>query len=300
MQIELIETFLDLCQTHSFNQTAERLGVTQSTISSRVKALEKLFDRRLFQRNRAGTALTTEGLRFEAHARALQLRWSEAKLAVRDVSSAAMNLRVGIQHDLAASRLNAWFAEFRALLPESRFYIEADFSEQMCTDVMSGQVDIALLYSPKPHPDLHFESIGEVSYRMISNEITSLDGIQTERYILGNYSPAFFQAHAALHPGLHGALISSGQNDTVAALLTSLNGTAYVLDRTAAELIATKAFQPVHGATTIQQTVYVAVHLRNRHRATYRRLTERLRDSFPPASRIGRSRAPTSGGGASA
>jgi DNA-binding transcriptional LysR family regulator len=40
MNIEQIETFLDLCDTRSFNQTAERLGVTQSTISGRVRALE--------------------------------------------------------------------------------------------------------------------------------------------------------------------------------------------------------------------------------------------------------------------
>ncbi len=33
MQIELIETFLDLMETGSFNRTADRLGVTQSTVS---------------------------------------------------------------------------------------------------------------------------------------------------------------------------------------------------------------------------------------------------------------------------
>ena len=40
MQIDLIDTFLDLCETRSFNRTADRLGVTQSTVSARVKTLE--------------------------------------------------------------------------------------------------------------------------------------------------------------------------------------------------------------------------------------------------------------------
>ena len=48
MQIELIDTFLDLCETKSFNQTAERLGVTQSTVSGRVKTLEASVGVRLF------------------------------------------------------------------------------------------------------------------------------------------------------------------------------------------------------------------------------------------------------------
>ena len=46
MQIELIETFLDLLETRSFNRTAERLGVTQSTVSGRVRALERMLGRR--------------------------------------------------------------------------------------------------------------------------------------------------------------------------------------------------------------------------------------------------------------
>ena len=60
MQPEQIETFLDLCQTRSFNRTAERLGVTQSTVSGRVAALEEVLEVRLFDRSRAGTALTPE------------------------------------------------------------------------------------------------------------------------------------------------------------------------------------------------------------------------------------------------
>ena len=55
MQIDLVETFLDLCETRSFNRTAERLGLTQSTVSGRVKALEAALDVRLFTRSRAGT-----------------------------------------------------------------------------------------------------------------------------------------------------------------------------------------------------------------------------------------------------
>ena len=41
MQIDLIDTFLDLCETRSFNQTAERLEITQSTVSARIKAFAR-------------------------------------------------------------------------------------------------------------------------------------------------------------------------------------------------------------------------------------------------------------------
>ncbi|EKD61788.1 MAG: Transcriptional regulator, LysR family, partial [uncultured bacterium] len=72
MQIELLDTFLDLVETRSFHRTAERLNVTQSTVSARVQTLEAAVGARLFTRSRAGTDLTTEGLRFESHARLLR------------------------------------------------------------------------------------------------------------------------------------------------------------------------------------------------------------------------------------
>ncbi|MGL4321877.1 MAG: LysR family transcriptional regulator, partial [Paracoccaceae bacterium] len=67
MQIELIDTFLDLVETRSFNRTAERLGITQSSVSGRVQALEAATGVRLFNRSRAGTDLSAEGVRFEPH-----------------------------------------------------------------------------------------------------------------------------------------------------------------------------------------------------------------------------------------
>jgi DNA-binding transcriptional LysR family regulator len=108
MNIEQIETFLDLCDTRSFNQTAERLGVTQSTISGRVRALETALNCRLLERSRAGTALTTEGLRFEPHARAMRLAWRDGVQDARGAGSAARTARIGIQHDLLGDSVADW------------------------------------------------------------------------------------------------------------------------------------------------------------------------------------------------
>jgi DNA-binding transcriptional LysR family regulator len=50
MHLDGIETFLDLIESRSFHLTAERLGITQSTVSSRVKTLEATLGSRLFVR----------------------------------------------------------------------------------------------------------------------------------------------------------------------------------------------------------------------------------------------------------
>ncbi len=62
MQIELLDTFLDLIETRSFHRTAERLHITQSTVSARVQALEAAVGGRLFTRSRAGHRTVHRGV----------------------------------------------------------------------------------------------------------------------------------------------------------------------------------------------------------------------------------------------
>lgn len=290
MQIELIETFLDLCQTQSFNKTAERLGITQSTVSGRIKALENNVGRRLFQRSRSGTALTTEGLRFEPHARALRHAWVTALHAARDTGIVGVTMRIGLQHDLVGGLISTLISQFRAALPDTVFFFEADYSSQMCLDLISGAQDIAVLYTPNAHPDLHFEALGEVSYTMVSNTARSLQDVTAETYILANYAPAFSHTHAAVLPSLTNVSLSLGQNAAMVDLLASLTGTAYVLRRSAEDLTAAGICHPVTDAPVITQPVFAGVNLRNRHRASYRRLIRQLNTQFAP-SRADRARA---------
>jgi len=281
MQIELVETFLDLCETHSFNRTAERLGVTQSTVSGRVKALEKTLGRRLFLRSRSGTSLTLEGIRFEPHARALRLNWSEALRATRDAGPTATTIRVGLQRDLTSPHIGDWVREFRAFLPDTSLYIEADFSAQMCSDLMQGALDVAVIYTPKPHPDLYFETLSEVRFRMISDVADTLAMVPRDSYVLAAICHAFERVHKSLHPALSSAAISCGQNSLVSAMLTALGGSGYVLEDTAEAMVATRRFAYVKKAPVIPQAVYSAIHLRNRRRSSHRKLIQLLGTHVP-------------------
>ena len=272
MQTDQIETFLDLVETRSFNRTAERMGVTQSTVSGRVQALEAAVGARLFSRSRAGTELTTEGLKFETHARALRHAWAEARRAVEGSGNAALHLRIGIQNDLAAGHIGDWLSEFRRTLPQCAFYIEPDYSNQMCADLSTGQLDFAVMYTPRALPDLHFTSLGDASYRLISSDGATRASLAPDRYIFANYAPAFDHAHRQALPEMTGAMLASGQNSAVISLLTTLGGAAFVLEETADALIDSGRFLAVADVPIINQPVYAATHLRHRTSALHRRL----------------------------
>jgi DNA-binding transcriptional LysR family regulator len=272
MQIDLLDTFLDLAETRSFHRTAEKLGITQSTVSARVAALEQAVGSRLFDRSRAGTDLTPEGRRFEPHARALRHEWNEAKRRIVVPQQAAHLVRLGIQNDLAALYLGDWVAGFRRAVPNTAFYIEPDYSNQMCADLLTGILDFAVMFSPKPHPDLHFESVGEVAYHMVSTEAATLAEVTPARFVFAHFSPAFEEMHRQVTPDLAAAPVSVGQSGSVVSLLLAMGGSGYVLERTAEDLVAAGRVRKVADAPVLRQPVFAALHIRHRIAPLHRRL----------------------------
>lgn len=281
MHPDQIATFLDLAETGSFHRTAERQGLTQSTVSARIAALESALGTPLFSRSRAGAALTTDGLKFAPHARALRHAIEEARRSVTPTGVSALSLRIGIQNDLAAGLLGDWVTGFRKALPEVAFYIEPDYSAQMCRDLAAGVLDFAVLYTPHADPDLHFTSLGEIRHRLVSSHGDRLAQIEPSQMVRANYAPAFAAAQVQAVPQMAEAPLAAGQAAAVAALLDRLGGSGYLPDHAAAALLATGRFHRVADAAAIGQPVFAAVHLRHRTAPRHRALLRVVQAQMP-------------------
>src|SRR3954462_4296726 len=79
MDIGLARTFLEVSASGSFIAAAERMHLTQTAVSARIRALEEQLGRRLFVRNKAGARLTPAGERFVRHATTLIQVWERAR-----------------------------------------------------------------------------------------------------------------------------------------------------------------------------------------------------------------------------
>ncbi|EQB67768.1 MAG: transcriptional regulator, LysR family [Thermoplasmatales archaeon A-plasma] len=60
IDLEQLRTFCDLYLTKNFTRTASNLGITESTVSYRIKEIEKFFGQKLFNRRSNKTVETTE------------------------------------------------------------------------------------------------------------------------------------------------------------------------------------------------------------------------------------------------
>ena len=100
-----------------------------------------------------------------------------------------------------------------------------------------------------------------------------MEMVRAESFVFGHFSPAFAEMHRQLMPDLTGALVSVGQSGSVVSLLMASGGAGYVLEKTAAGLVAGDRFRRVADAPALRQPVYAAIHLRDRITPLHRKLT---------------------------
>ncbi|MEP0520592.1 MAG: LysR family transcriptional regulator [Hyphomicrobiales bacterium] len=265
MDIQLLDTFIDLMETKSFNKTADRLGVTQSTVSHRVRSLESLLGKRLFNRSRAGTLPTIAGTRFLDHARTLSQEWREAVRHVETSRAFDKVMRLGLQHDVAGELSGPAVKQMRVKIPQVSVYLQVNHTKEIIRSLLSGELDIGMVFTPQHQPDLHFEPLGSLKYQMVSNHVSAFEHVVAEDYILPNLSPHFNEKHRTDLPKLVDTPLTCGTSSAVENLLGSISATSYVAGFRAEKMIAESQFCLVADAPVFEQPVYAAVHVRNRH-----------------------------------
>ncbi|MBS3649505.1 LysR family transcriptional regulator [Pseudaminobacter sp. 19-2017] len=277
MNLELLDTFLDLIETRNFNRTAERLGVRQSTVSSRIRTLEQMLGKQLFQRSKSGTSPTAAGARFQELASSLKLHWLDARRNVQSIEAFDQLIRIGLASQMYERVLESFLNRVRSTMPKLALYVEIDYADQMILDLTRGNLDLAVLYSPRHMPDLHYEQIAEERYVMVSSNRLHLSEVDRSDYIRANYSLPFAHMHKQLLPQLESTPLSVGNLGAIVFLLSRRGGTAYVTEAASEPLLAEGLVRAVAEAPIISHPIYSAVHVRHRHSHVHRRLLQTLK-----------------------
>jgi DNA-binding transcriptional LysR family regulator len=271
MQLDHIETFLDIMESRNFNRTADRLGVTQSTVSTRIRNLEQAIGSELFLRGRAGAEPTAAGRRFEAYARAVLSTWSQARHDVRAFNRFEGTLRVAAQVGMTRSILPGWVETLFQVLPESSIHVESDYSPQMISDLSLGNLDIAVVYAPRYLPEISYDPLMVEEYVMVSTSARILSEVNPDTYIRPCYTVALEKAHAVALPALAIGRLSMGSETLAEAMLRRMGGTCYMRSDDARRYTAERPSFVVEGAPALQQPVHTAILARRKHEPIIRR-----------------------------
>ena len=142
--VSLLPAFIAVSETGSFTRAAERLGLTQSTVSQQIRKLEAGLRTGLFVRNTHKVTLTQAGTVMLGHARTIQGAVEEAVLQMRGPDIGG-EIRFGIAEDFAASRLPDILRRFRRAHPRVEIRIEIEMSRLLLDRLERGDLDLALV-----------------------------------------------------------------------------------------------------------------------------------------------------------
>lgn len=267
MNQQLLLTFLDVLESRNFNRTADRLDVTQSTVSARIRQLEDEIGVRLFERGRGGAEPTKAGRRFEVHCRSMLALWGHAKRDVRARQSARPNsLHITAQYNLIRSYILDWTEQIREQNPDWTLQIELNFSEQIQRDVLAGETDIGIVFTPYHSPDLQISDIGSEEYLMVSTNALRLSDVRLEDYTKISYTPHFERCHQEQLRHLANPPLIAGCDDLAVEFLKRQGGTMYLPKAVAREaLTRMPELRMVEDAPTMTQPIFSVIHIRRRN-----------------------------------
>jgi len=175
MDTRRLYSFVRVVDAGSITRAADLLHIAQPALSQQMTALESLFGQQLLSRSKQGVEPTEAGRVLYRHARVILRQLEQAQA---DVEVVGRELAGGVSVGLAPySTVNALafplLSAVRARYPRVLLHINENFGGVLSEALMTGRMDMALLYESGPIRGVDFE-------RLVTEELVVVapDGIE--------------------------------------------------------------------------------------------------------------------------
>lgn len=226
MDINLAVTFLEIVSRHSFAAAAERLHVTQTAISARVKNLEDLLGRPVFIRNKSGAALTPAGEKFVPFALTLVQVWERARHQVAVPPGRRAVVAVGCEASLWDPLLVDWLVWMRTGAPDIALRTEVGHPRDLLDRVSNGTLDLAIAYAPQQRPGLMIDLLIEEKLILVTSDRALRKPVPSE-YVYVDWGPEFAEQHSLAFPELSTGAVSANLGPLARDYLLAAGGAGY-------------------------------------------------------------------------
>ena len=147
LDFELLRAFVAVVDCGGFHRAAERLNLTQSTVSQQIKRLELEAQRPLFRRTTRSVALTDEGEMLLGDARRL-LQLEEAARQRLVAPRLSGMVRLGAVEEVAGGSLPSALGRFAALHPGVKLEVQIGVSAELIEQLNAGRLDVVFAKRP--------------------------------------------------------------------------------------------------------------------------------------------------------
>jgi DNA-binding transcriptional LysR family regulator len=196
MDINLFKTFLEIAKSGSFIRASERLNVTQTTVTARIKSLEEHLGCKLFIRNKSGARLNENGRRFIGHASQMVQTWESAKRDLPLPSGSEGLITIGAETSLWNPLFLNWLTAIRQSFPNLTTRSLVLDTRHLHEQLEAGVMDAALVHQPDYWPGMQVVEILEEKLIYVRSKKTA------EPYIFVDWGDDFRTQHDIVLPDL--------------------------------------------------------------------------------------------------
>ncbi len=156
MDLKQLEYFVRVAELGSFTRAAGVLNIAQPALSRQVRLLEVELRQNLLLRNGRGVTTTDAGKLLLEHGRGILHQVERAREDLGRVRGAlAGRVALGLPPSIARMLTVPLTRAFRKRLPSAALSISEGLTISMQEGLLTGRLDIALLYNPPASPELN-------------------------------------------------------------------------------------------------------------------------------------------------
>ncbi|MCW8886763.1 MAG: LysR family transcriptional regulator [Motiliproteus sp.] len=225
----LLKTFLEVSKTRHFGKAADNLFITHSAVGFRIRHLEEIVGTPLFHRQRNNLSLTPEGERLIPYAEGIITSWSMALQDVGISKEQSVLITIGGTSNIWDTFLQSQLSGLTTAIADISIRTEVNNQIQLVQGVISGSIDIGLVFDPPKSTELSVEEISEFELVLVSSipglTLTSLDPVD---FVMVDWGTAFNIQQAKILPKVTTPILRTGQTYIAREFLRSKKAYAYL------------------------------------------------------------------------
>ncbi|MEO1191535.1 MAG: LysR family transcriptional regulator [Pseudomonadota bacterium] len=258
MNIAAIRTFLAVVESGNLNKAAERLNVTQSTVTARLDSLDAAFGQALLVRSRRGAQLTRAGFAFRPHAEVMVRKWDEAQSAVGLPRGFTALFSFACEADLWPSAGRPWFDAARRAHPDLAFEAWPASPEEIRTWLTNGLTDAALTTRPLAAHGVTSREYRRERLVKVSTSPHALPDWQPD-YVYVDQGSEFRRQHSEAWSTEQTAGVTYASGDWALSHLLSEGGSAYLPRQLCKPYLEAGNLHLVEGSPEFSRSMFLLV-----------------------------------------
>lgn len=147
--------FIEVATALHVTRAAERLGISQPSLTLSIQRLEQSIGTPLLIRSKKGVALTQAGKQLFVHTRNLLQHWDTVKSrALASTHEIQGSYTLGCHVSVALYSLPGFMANLLEKHPNLEIKLSHDLSRRITERVIRMEIDVGIVVNPIRHPDL--------------------------------------------------------------------------------------------------------------------------------------------------